>query len=303
MFRKSTTLETHRPMTVRLRTLEESDLSAADGVLRAAFERDHSFIAHLRLTSALEPGGVLVAEENGKILGTVGAVDYGQLAYIGLMAVDPKHQSHGIGRRLICRLLEWLDGRGCPRILLDATDKGALLYETLGFVDDSTASVFELADATGTARGERIAQPRGASQIRTARPNELTEIAAFDAPIFGADRGKLFQALKAECQDRTLLARDRAGKLVGYLFARDPVLGPWAATRRQVAEDLLSAALELPFANPPLVLVPRSNDDCARLLSEQGFSQRRCLRHMRRGGTSPTGQPTRLFGQASFAHG
>jgi hypothetical protein len=34
-----------------------------------------------------------------------------------------------------------------------------------------------------------------------------------------------------------------------------------------------------------------------------GFTEQRSLRHMRRGMNGPVGEPAKLFGQSSFAHG
>jgi hypothetical protein len=179
--------------------------------------------------------------------------------------------------------------------LLDATDKGALLYETMGFVDDSTAYVYEL-DAP--VRATPIA-----AAVAPAKQTDLAEIADLDAPWFGVDRTKLLAVLWNENWRRCLLARDSAGKLTGYLMARDPVLGPWAASSPDAAEALLQAALALPYEARPQVMVPRSNGLSIALLERYGFHQTRHLRHMRRGGTGPPGQPQHLYGQASFGHG
>jgi ribosomal protein S18 acetylase RimI-like enzyme len=246
---------------------------------------------HRRLAGSL----LWVAEEAGEIVGTIGAVDYGGVAYIGLMAVDPARQRQGIARLLVERLLQSLDARGCPIALLDATDKGAPLYAQFGFVDDSQARVFEL--DTLVAAGE---SPTGLEVTTLA---DLGEIVAFDTAAFGATRQSLLGTLWSEYRERLLVARDAGGQLAGYLFARDPTLGPWAAASVAGAEALLSEALRLPFSQTPHVLVPRSNDAVAGLLERYGFVQRRTLRHMRRGGTGSPGMPERLFGQSSFAHG
>src|SRR5690606_9441777 len=128
------------------------------------------------------------------------------------------------------------------------------------------------------------------------------EIVAFDADRFGANRRKLLAALWRDHAPRTLVAR-HGGKLCGYLFARDPVLGPWVADDASIAERLLQSGLGFPFANAPQVMVPRSNLACIRLLAQRGFVERRTLRHMRRGGAGPAGRAAGLFGQSSFAHG
>jgi len=282
-------------MSIEIRLLKESEVPEADGVLRSAFARTLSFEPVLRLHLELEPQGFWVAEDNGKIVGTVGCIDYGQCAYVGMMSVDPDTQSRGLGRRLMTHLLEWVAARSCPIVLLDATDRGALLYQQLGFVDDSTAYVFE---QTGTPAFRPVQRA-----CSVAADADLAAIIHFDAPVFGANRTKLLERLWIRHRQRCLVARDASGQLTGFLFAGDPILGPWAADSSDVARDLLSTATALPFEQAPVVLVPRSNARALELLEQCGFVQRRTLRHMRRGGASPPGQPLCLFGQSSFAHG
>ncbi len=282
-------------MSIEIRLLKESEVSEADGVLRSAFARTLSFEPVLRLHLEIEPDGFWVATDHGKILGTVGCVNYGQCAYIGMMSVDPSAQSRGLGRRLMNHLLNWLALRGDPVALLDATDRGALLYKQLGFVDDSTAYVYERASSAPLSAARHLHSLAG--------DNDLAAIIRFDAPLFGADRTKLLERVWTKNRQRCLIARNSSGKLDGYLFAGEPILGPWAAVNVNVALELLTAATQLPFKHAPVVLVPRSNHLALELLERCGFVQRRTLRHMRRGGSSPPGQPLRLFGQSSFAHG
>lgn len=277
-----------------IRIAQASDLAQADRVLCAAFNRPASFQPHLRLHRRIAPDLFWVAEEAGAIVGTLGAVDYGRLAYVGLMAVDPSRQRAGIARRLVAHLLAAIQRRGCQIALLDATDAGAPLYEQFGFVDDGVARVLEL-DTFST--GSQ--QPA----VDISNEAELAELGALDAEAFGADRQKLLEALAQDYADRLLVARDRAGGVMGYLFARDPTLGPWVARDLPTAEALLAAALRLPFLETPHVLVPRSNAQAYDLLTRFGFSERRRLRHMRRGGTASPGKPELLFGQTSFTHG
>lgn len=283
-------------MSLVVRPVSESDLAAADRVLCAAFARPASFVPHMRLHLEIEPRLFYVAEEAGQIVGIVGAVDYGPIAYIGLMAVDPALQRRGIARRLIEPLLAELDARGCTRILLDATDQGAPLYQSLGFIDDGQARVFEL-------RTMVAVEEAAACAIEVSRSADLAELVAFDAESFGASRAKLLAALWELYRERLLIARDGTGKMLGYLFARDPTLGPWVVRRQSVAGLLISEALRLPYLQTPHVMIPRSNQAAAELLSNRGFVEQRKLRHMRRGTNSPCGQPENVYGQASFAHG
>jgi hypothetical protein len=132
---------------------------------------------------------------------------------------------------------------------------------------------------------------------------ELDEIVDLDARAFGASREKLLAALWKEYRDRCLVARGTNGKPIGYLWARDPVLGPWVAGNPEAAEALLAAALRLPFARTQHVMIPRSNGVAAAIGRRYGFVERRTLRHMRRGGQASPGKPEMLYGQSSFAHG
>src|SRR4051794_21506507 len=108
---------------VQIRALGASDIADADGVLREAFDTDHSFAARLRRYLAIQPDGWLVAEEGRTVVGMVGAIDYGTFAYVGMMGVRPDRQGRGVGRQLLGTLFEWLERRGVPCARLEATDQ------------------------------------------------------------------------------------------------------------------------------------------------------------------------------------
>ncbi len=277
-----------------IRVASQADLAEADRILCAAFRRPASFLPHLNLHHRIEPGMFFVAEENGRLAGTVGAIVYDAIAYVGLMGVDPTRQRQGIARRLLAHLLERLDERGCETVLLDATDYGAPLYEQFGFVDDGLARLLVL---------EGPPPPPAASTTSISNEVELGELVALDAAAFGASREKLLRVLLEEYGDRLLAARDRRGQLRGYLLARDPTLGPWVALDTEAAEALLADGLQLSYLETPQVLVPRSNEQSRAMLHRLGFVEQRTLRHMRRGGQAPPGRRAFLFGQSSFTHG
>ena len=291
-------------MHVEIRKANPSDFEQANQVLQEAFERAVSFLPMLRLHHAMEPEGLWVATRNGEIIGTASCVDYGAVAYLGLMAVRPDCQGQGIARRVMSVVLNWIAERGCECTLLDATPRGAPLYERLGFVDDATAyAYFKPADAwTGLHPTPPIAKREGAVEVSAACDGDFAEIVAFDRLAFGANREKLFVALGQVAESRRFVARRADGRLAGYLLVRDPTIGPWAATDPMTADALLAATLPGSFSAPPLVHVPRSNEACRRILAAHGFVEQRRLRHMRRGAPAP-GQPAMLFGQSSFGHG
>ena len=277
------------------RTLTSDDLDAADAILIPAYGIARSRKRELRRYLGLQPDGWLLAAIDGQPVGLVGATDYGPFAYIGLMAVHPAAQRRGIGMALMQQLLAWLDERGCPAALLDASDSGAPLYEKLGFVDQEKALVFRQDDCA--------LRPRPSDRVAPMQAADLAALADFDAPIFGARRQAVFDAYFADHPDRAFVARDEASQISGYLFAQPQALGPWAAHEPADAEVLLAAALALQFEDAPRVIFPSSNVHAGGLLMRYGFSPQRSLGHMRRGDDGAPGRRAMLYGQASFAIG
>jgi hypothetical protein len=68
-------------------------------------------------------------------------------------------------------------------------------------------------------------------------------LAAFDAPIFGGNRKRVFATYLSEFSERAFVAHDRVGQNCWLL--NSPTFYPWslAATTPEFAEALLAAAL------------------------------------------------------------
>jgi GNAT superfamily N-acetyltransferase len=278
-----------------MRRFTVADVAVADHLLQAAFRASASFQVDLQRYLVIQPDGWRLATWAGAPAGLVGAIDYGLFAYIGLMAVHPALQSRGIGRALMQHLLAWLDARGTLMALLDATEAGQPLYTAHGFREQDDACVFE--------EQTQPHAPRRVDRVPLLEPKDLAAVVAFDAPIFGAERGVVIRAYLADFPGRCFVVHDEAGQLSGYLCAQSRRLGPWAARRPEDAEALLQAALSLSYAGAPQVIVPRMNRAAGPLLERDGFRLVWATRHMRRGGAGLPGQRERLYGQASFAIG
>jgi GNAT superfamily N-acetyltransferase len=281
-------------MTVSLRTLTPDDIDDADAILVPAYGVPRSRKRELALYLALQPDGWRLALEDGRPVGMGGATDYGTFAYIGLMAVHPSVQRRGIATLILEELLGWLEQRACPSVLLDASTPGGPLYVKYGFADLDKVVQYQQDDCA--------LRPRPSERVALLQAANLAAMADFDAPIFGARREALFNALLAQVPDRAFLSRDAAGQVDGYLFAQPSVIGPWVARDAVAAEGLLAAALALSFEDAPRVLAPSANNEAADLLLRYGFSPQRSLRHMRRGEPVPR-QRELIYGQASFGLG
>jgi predicted N-acetyltransferase YhbS len=282
-------------MSLTIEPLQPTDLDDALVPLAAAFGGPRSLRESLTHGLALQPDGWLLARLDGVVVGTVGAIDYGPFAYIGLMAVHPHCQQRGIGLALMQAMLAWLDGRGCPIALLDATAAGIPLYLKVGFEADGQSFRFQ--------RPEHTPDPDLPPQVRLFQPSDLEAVIAFDTPIFGANRAVVVRSYLQQYPERAFVTHDQAGQLSGYLIAQPQNIGPWVAQTPADAQRLLHAALTLPYDNLPGVIVPPGNPTAAAaLFARFGFERQRTVTHMWRGAPDPR-DCSRMYGQASFMLG
>jgi predicted N-acetyltransferase YhbS len=276
--------------TLSLGPLTEPELAEAGAVLDAAFGR-RSMTGNLRAAHALQPESWFRARRNGRLVALVGAHDYGPFCCIGMMAVHPAEQRQRIGERLLAHLLGQLKA---PVALLDASAAGQRLYPRLGFIPEGETLRFNLTHAPDV-----LAAP----SVFPLTETDLAAVAAFDAPVFGADRLAVLRAFRQTAPARAWLARDEGGAIAGYLFSNDSHIGPWCAATPDAAAQLLSAALAQPWRVPPMLTCPSENLAAAGLLARQGFTVTERLLHMRRGGTTDPRQTVYLYGQASLTLG
>lgn len=273
----------------------EVELQTADTLLMAAFGSRESRLVELRRYLALQPDGWFVAWRGDQAAGMCGAIRYATFAYIGLVGVQPGMRHRGVARTLMTHVLDELDRHGIPLVQLDATGMGRPLYLSLGFHDYGVTGIF---------RQEQWVRPGPPdAPLETLAAADLPALAAFDAPIFGANRLNVLQAFWKDYPTRLLVTRDAQGQFTGYLFATRRLLGPWAAANPQDAERLLCAALRLPWEEIPCAITSSENPAAPDLLRRYGFELIRTEQHMLRGALQIPGQRQYLYGQASLAIG
>ncbi len=285
-------------MSLSIQPLTTDLLDQADRVLMAAFHPP-SRRDELAFYQSLKPNGWLVATLDGAVVGLGGVTCYGSFAWLGLMAVDPEMQRHGIGQALVNALIRRARELGCEAVLLDASSAGAPLYTRLGFVVDDHVGVYT--------REAQTAPTKGASEagqhVAPLSQHDLPALLEFDTRSFGGPREPLLAASFHLYPGRVLATHDASGALTGYLVAQEQRLGPWVAATPEGAEALLAHALTLPYPGAVSALVPALNRDATELLERYGFASSREMPHMRYGGEPRLQQRGRLYGQASFAIG
>lgn len=149
----------------------------------------------------------VVAERDGRILGSNFLDERSPIAGVGPITVDPAAQDRGVGRRLMQDVLDRADSRGFAGVrLVQAAyhSRSLSLYVSLGF------DVREpLANIQGPALGITI--PGRA--VRPARPSDLDGCNQLCRRVHGHDRGgELRDAIEAE----TATVVEHDGRITGY---------------------------------------------------------------------------------------
>ncbi|MEO8488737.1 GNAT family N-acetyltransferase [Pseudomonas sp.] len=180
-----------------------------------------------------------VAEQDGEVVGVAFACHQGAYSSIGLVIVSDQHQGKGIGRRLMNLCLE----AAAPRTpILNATESGAPLYASMGFVDFA-----------------RIQQHQGVPQTPAPMPlvkhAQCRVLSLADYPVLielanagsGLDRSAVLKDLLPAAEH--VVGIEVNGQLTGCAllrrFGRGHIVGPVVAQNLQQAQQLITHALRM----------------------------------------------------------
>jgi ribosomal protein S18 acetylase RimI-like enzyme len=241
-----------------------------------------------------EPNGCFVAEAEGRRAGTATTISYGdRFGWIGMVLVLPDFRRFGIGTKLLRAAIAYLQQSGVAAVKLDATPMGKKVYVPLGFVDE-----YEMSRYDGIV-------PAGCAAPVTVRPfaeRDLPDVAAFDAPIFGAPREHVLRSMLSRKPELCFIAREGSA-VRGYLFARDGrvtlQVGPWEADDAGIAEQLLQALFARIGGRRLFVDVLHPNPTARAMMERHGFSIQRSLTRMYLGKNLHPGRPEKIFGISS----
>jgi ribosomal protein S18 acetylase RimI-like enzyme len=94
-----------------------------------------------RLADSLKTGNIFVLEEDGNLLASAYTELRGPRGYLGMLAVDPAHQTRGLARRVFEAAEEYFRGQGCTAIdisVLSLRPELLPIYRRFGFVETGT---------------------------------------------------------------------------------------------------------------------------------------------------------------------
>src|SRR6266545_3006133 len=213
--RKSQPLVKSMPETgrIEIRLLGELDIPAAMKLKELARWNQTENDWHCLLQ--LEPRGCFGAFLDGSLVGTTTSTTYGrELAWIGMVLVNPQNRRCGIATRLIKTALDYLRQKVIT-VKLDATPEGRRVYEGLGFEAESLIERW-----AGIARATPVDD---SNNVETAADMDIEtrfEMVELDRRVFGADRSRLIETLIDNACVAPVLTRTADRRLSGYGLAR-----------------------------------------------------------------------------------
>ncbi len=241
----------------------------------------------------------IVAEADGRIVGTGVATVNGPVGWIGMIFVDEGLRGRGIGTALTAAVIDRLAAEGCASLALLASPLGRPIYERLEFTAEMDYRLLAAAGGTG---GPPTPPDRPADvRLRDGTAADLPAILALDAAATGEARGHLLRGLVGTEPCTVALGPD--GRVVGF-----DVRAPWG-THPTVAPELVDGIrlLEARRARTPLgaevrTAIPEVNRRGLTTLVELGWREERGLTRMVRGAPIRW-LPEAVWGQFNYAIG
>jgi GNAT superfamily N-acetyltransferase len=180
----------------------------------------------------------VVAEHDGRLIGSAFACHQGDFSTIGLVIVSDDHQGQGIGRQLMERALAC----AAPRTaILNATLAGAPLYAKMGFRDFGQ---IEQRQGQTPAAIEPAPSPAG-DPCRALGDSDAAQVRALANAGSGLRRDAVIDDQLAVASHA--IGIERAGQLRGFAllrpFGRGLCLGPVIAEDLDQAKHLIASLL------------------------------------------------------------
>lgn len=274
------------PAGVSIRKMTREDVAAGLELCRASrwnqTEHDWRFF----LTAA--PHGALVAQEGGRVIGTVATLPYGSFTWISMVLVEPAARGRQVGTTLLQRGLALVGAGATAR--LDATPAGEAIYRALGFADEYRLARWCL-DVTPPPSA-------GRSRARPLADADWPAIREMDERAFGASRVDLLRRLAAEAPEYAHVIA-RGADVQGYLFGRHghnrDHLGPLVADGPGTAAALLESVVAEQPTRRFYLDVPDDQQVWRDVLSRMGFIIERPFLRMHRGRLGAPGQPSAIY--------
>ena len=240
--------------------------------------------------------GCFVAEWEGKPVGTVTTTRHGcDLAWIGMLLVEPTLQGRGIGKALLNQAITWLRLQGVACIKLDATPAGQPLYERLGFKAEWSLQRWET-------RHVLVESTKPKYKTRRMESDDRKRVWTMDTFAFGAPREVMLKRIDDDIS-RCLVNESPQGKINGFGFvrkgARATYLGPVVAENLSAASAIVRSLLHPLKEQVVYWDIPDHQSEMIAIAKGLGFHSQRSLVRMYLGDTNVAGKPKMIYALAA----
>ena len=190
----------------------------------------------------------VIAERDGKIVGSNFMDERSPILGIGPITVDPAVQSRGIGRRLMQHVLDRAAARKAMGVRLVQTaynNRSLCLYTSLGFASREPLSCLQGAPRRRGFPGY---------VVRPAEPADLDTCNALCRDVHGVDRGG---DLADAIAQKTAMLVEHQGQITGYTT----LVGYWGHSAARSNRDVIALIGAAPEFPGPGLLIPTRNHE------------------------------------------
>ncbi|MEI9813297.1 MAG: GNAT family N-acetyltransferase [Acidobacteriota bacterium] len=200
----------------------------------------------------------VVAEEDGRIVGSNCLDERSSIFGIGPITIDPTVQNRGIGRKLMQAVLDRTKERNAPGVrLVQAAfhNRSLSLYTNLGF---------QVREPLAVLAGKTIVRQIDGHSVRPAERSDLDACNQLCERVHGHHRGG---ELADGIGQQTAFVVERSGRITGYTS----VMGFFGHTAGETNEDVMALIAATPEFHGPGIFVPSRNTELFRWCLAQGL--------------------------------
>jgi predicted N-acetyltransferase YhbS len=234
-----------------------STINAAHG-FPCDFPGSEASIGLLSMMFSMPDFFCVVAEVDGRIMGSNCLDERSAIRGVGPITIDPGAQNLGVGRKLMQVVMDRANERGAPGIrLVQAAfhNRSLSLYTSLGF---------DIREPLSCMQGRTLERIIPGCVVRPAKPDDAEACNALSRRVHGFDRGvELAQAI----EQGTARVVERGDRVTGYTTH----LGFFGHSTAETNVDLQSLIASAESFAGPGILVPSRNHVLLRWCLENGL--------------------------------
>lgn len=200
----------------------------------------------------------VVAESDGRIIGSNCLDERSRIAAVGPITVDPEAQNRGAGRQLMRAVIDRANQTGAAGVrLVQAAfhNRSLSLYASLGFA---------VREPLACMQGRTLQRSVEGCTIRPARLEDAVQCNALSHRVHGFDRGR---ELADATQRGGAVVVERGGRITGY----SSVLAFFGHTTAETNLDLQALIASVESFGGPGILVPTRNSAIFEWCLENGL--------------------------------